>query len=287
MDEITLLYDRIRWEEKSLTEAAKKQGVTMNRIDAKSFYLDALGESEIEKDFGKIVLQRCMGYFRSLHITAILEEHGKEVINRFSVAQICGNKLLTSLTLSRAGIPTPKTKIAFTPEAAMEALNQMGYPVVLKPVVGSWGRHIVPLENRDIAEAILEDRKFMHPLYQVYYLQEMIDRPPRDLRIVMVGDEMVASTYRYAATGKWMTNIARGGKAAPCPVTEELYDLCSKASEAVGGGILGIDLMESSQGLLVHEVNHTVEFKGAQSATKTNIASKIMDFALKKAKKNE
>ncbi len=287
MEEITLLYDRIRWEEKSLTEAAKKKGVTMNSIDAKSFYLDALEESEIEKNFGNVVLQRCMGYFRSLHLTAILEEHGKEVINRFSVAQICGNKLLTSLTLSRAGIPTPKTKIAFTPKAAMEALDQMGYPVVLKPVVGSWGRHIVPLENSDIAEAILEDRKFMHPLYQVYYLQEMIERPPRDLRIVMVGDELVASTYRYSAKGQWMTNIARGGKAAPCPVTEELHDLCSRASEAVGGGILGIDLMESPQGLLVHEVNHTVEFKGAQSATKTNIASKIMDFVQKKVKKNE
>ncbi len=281
---VSLLYDRIRWEEKALIDAAKKQGVEMNRIDVKSIYLNALAESEIEKKFGEVVLQRCMGYFRSLHATAILEEHGKEVINRLSTAQICGNKLLTTLTLSRANIPTPETKIAFTPEAAMKTLDTIGYPVVLKPVVGSWGRHIVPLRNRDIAEAILEERKFMHPLYQIYYLQEMIDRPPRDLRIVMVGDEIAASTYRYAATGTWKTNIARGGKAAPCPITGELEDLCLKASKAVGGGVLGIDLMESPRGLLVHEVNHTVEFKGAQSATKTSIAKKIIKFILQKAK---
>ena len=281
---ISLLYDRIRWEEKALINAARKQGVEMNRIDVKSIYLDALAESEVERKFGEVVLQRCMSYFRSLHATAILEEHGKEVINRFSVAQICGNKLLTSLTLSRANIPTPETKIAFTPEAAMKTLDTIGYPVVLKPVVGSWGRHIVPLRNREIAEAVLEERKFMYPLYQIYYLQEMIDRPPRDLRIVMVGDKIAASTYRYAATGKWKTNISRGGKAVPCPLTEELEDLCIKASKAVGGGVLGIDLMESPRGLLVHEVNHTVEFKGAQSATKPSIAEKIMEFVIEKVK---
>jgi len=284
LSKISLLYDRIRWEEKALIDAAKKQGVEMNRVDVKSIYFDALVESEIEKKLGEVVLQRCMSYFRSLHATAILEEHGKEVINKFSVAQICGNKLLTTLALSRAKIPTPETKIAFTPKAAMKILDTTGYPVVLKPVVGSWGRHILPLRNRDTAETIFEERKFMHPLYQIYYLQEMVNRPPRDLRIVMVGDGIAASTYRYAPTGKWKTNIAGGGKAASCPVTKELEELCHKASEAVGGGVLGIDLMESPEGLLVHEVNHTVEFKGAQSATKTSIAEKIFEFVLEKAK---
>ncbi len=287
MPEITLVYDRVRWEEKTIVDAAEKRGIAMSRVDAKSIFLDALEESDVEKKFGKVILQRCMGYFRGLHLTAILEEHGKEVINRFSVAEICGNKLLTSLTLSRAKIPTPLTKVAFTPESAMEAINEIGYPAVLKPVVGSWGRHIVPLRNKDIAEAVFEDRQFMHPLYQIYYIQEMIDRPPRDLRIVMVGDEIVASTYRYAATDRWKTNIAVGGKAAPCRVTKELENLCIRASEAVGGGVLGIDLMESPRGLLVHEVNHTVEFKGAQSATKTSIASKIIDYALSKVKGSE
>jgi [lysine-biosynthesis-protein LysW]--L-2-aminoadipate ligase len=287
MPEITLVYDRVRWEEKAIVDAAEKRGIAMSRADAKSIYLDALEESELERKLGKVILQRCMSYFRGLYLTALLEEHGKEVINKFSVAQICGNKLLTSMTLSKAKIPTPKTKIAFTPETAIEAINEIGYPAVLKPVVGSWGRHIVPLRNKDIAEAVFEDRQFMYPLYQIYYIQEMIDRPPRDLRVVMVGDEIAASTYRYAATDKWKTNIAVGGKAAPCPVTKELEDLCSRASQAVGGGILGIDLMESSRGLLVHEVNHTVEFKGAQSATKTSIASKIIDYALSKVKELE
>jgi len=283
---LSLIYDRIRVEEKELISAAERLGVNLKLVDAKTFHFD-LNSLEKEKSvFGELALERCISYFRGLHITAILENAGIPVINSFKTSSICGNKLLTTLTLIKAGVPTPKTVIAFTLEEALKALDEIGYPAVLKPIFGSWGRLIAPLKDRETALALLEHREEMsNPLYQIYYIQEMVERPPRDIRTVVVGDEVVAAIYRYAAPDDWRTNIARGGRAEPCKLTPELEELVLKAARAVGGGVLGVDAMESPDGILIHEVNSTVEFKGAMMATGVDIPSKIIDYAIKQVKK--
>ena len=283
---LSLIYDRIRVEEKELISAAERLGVNLKLVDAKTFHFD-LNSLEKEKSvFGELALERCISYFRGLHITAILENAGIPVINSFKTSSICGNKLLTTLTLIKAGVPTPKTVVAFTLEEALKALDEIGYPAVLKPIFGSWGRLIAPLKDRETALALLEHREEMsNPLYQIYYIQEMVERPPRDIRTVVVGDEVVAAIYRYAAPDDWRTNIARGGRAEPCKLTPELEELVLKAARAVGGGVLGVDAMESPDGILIHEVNSTVEFKGAMMATGVDIPSKIIDYAIKQVKK--
>ena len=283
---ITLLYDRIRVEEKELINAAEKRGVHLKAVDAKALHVVASDLQADKELFGDVILERCISFFRGLYLTAVLESKGITVINNFETANICGNKLLTTLALAKAGVPTPKTVIAFTPEEAEKALEELGYPAVIKPVFGSWGRLVAPLRDREMAQYILEHRAEMgSPLHQIYYIQEMVERPPRDIRTIVVGDELVAAIYRYAPPNEWRTNIARGGKAEPCPVTPELEELVLKAAKAVGGGVLGIDVLESPRGLLVNEVNSTVEFRGAMSATKIDIPGKIIDYALEKARR--
>lgn len=281
---LSLLYDIIRWEEKELVKAARARGVKIALVDAKRTLIDVTGE-EVEQVYGDAVIQRCVSYYRSLHTTAALENKGVLVVNSYQVILTCGNKLLTTLALVKAGVPTPKTVLAFTPETVLQYLEKVDYRAVLKPVVGSWGRLLAPLKDRESAEAILESRKFMYPIYQVYYVQELVKRPPRDIRATVVGDEVVAAIYRVSPPGRWKTSIARGGKAKPCKVAGELEDLSLRAAEAVGGGVLGVDIMESAEGLLVHEVNHTVEFAATVPVTHVDVAGKIVDYVIKRAKR--
>jgi len=287
MNRIGMVYDRIRWEEKALIDAARSLGLDLKLIDLKNIYLDTLEDSErVRDEFGDLVLQRCISYFRGLHVTALLENFGLHVINSFSVSLICGNKLFATLALARAGVPVPKTLVAFTDEGALKALNSLGYPAVLKPVVGSWGRLIALLKDREAAQALLESREEMHDaLMQIYYLQEYVKRPPRDIRILTVGDEAVAAAYRYSAEGDWRTNVARGGRTEICPLTDDLVDLALKSSRAVGGGILAVDCMESPDGIVVHEVNNTPEFKGLYAATGVNIPEKMIRYVVGVMKK--
>lgn len=282
MPTVTMIYDAPRWEEKALIEAAKRKNVNIRAIECKDQYYNL---AKIDRaEYGDIVLQRCVSYFRSLHLTALLEAHGVKVVNGLREAITAGNKLLTTLALIKAGVPTPRTMLAFTPEGSMAALDELGYPAVIKPVIGSWGRLLALVNDREAAEAVLEDREHMFPLYQVYYIQEKVNRPPRDIRAFVVGDKVVAAIYRVSEGGSWRTNTSRGGKALNCPITREIEDICLRAAHAIGEGIFGVDCMETPNGLVVHEVNNTTEFRNSVPATGIDIPAHIIDYLLEKAK---
>jgi len=281
-----LVFDRVRWDEKALVRKARSKGVDLKILDAKTLCLDLQESGERIKDqFGSVVLQRCISHFRGFHLTAFLESKGVRVINSFAVADICGNKLFTTLALQKAGVPTPKTTLAFTHKAALEAIQKVGYPAVLKPVTGSWGRMVVRVKDLESAEALLEMREqFSNPLYQIYYVQEMVPRPPRDIRTIVIGERVATAVYRYSPPDDWRTNVAVGGRTEPCPLTKELEDTVLKASTAVGGGVLGVDVMEAPNGIVVHEVNSTVEFRGASRASKADIPGLIIDYAIEQVR---
>jgi [lysine-biosynthesis-protein LysW]--L-2-aminoadipate ligase len=189
------------------------------------------------------------------------------------------------MLLLKKGIPTPFSAVAFSQEAALELLDKKGYPMVIKPTVGSWGRMIAMLKDREAAEAIIESRETMYPIYQVYYLEEYVNRPPRDIRAIVVGDKVVAAIYRYSGEAQWKTNMALGGRAEELKVTKELEDICIKAKEAVQGQIVGVDLMESKEnGLVVHEVNNTTEYKNTVRVTGVNIPAMMIDYAIQLGK---
>jgi len=276
-----LIADRVRYEEKSILLSSRRLSVSLKQIDAKSMILE-LGRKRPKDIDYDTALMRCTSFYRGLHIAATLEGYGVKVINSSSTSNLCGNKLLSSVALERHGIKTPKTLVAFTPEAACKAVNMLGYPSVLKPVVGSWGRLIAPLKDEDTAEAILEDRTYMYPLYQIFYLQEYVDRPPRDIRCVVVGGKPIAAIYRYSPPGEWKTNVAQGGTSEPCKITSEIEKIAVKTSRAVNGEVVGIDMMESEEhGLLVHEVNHSTEFKAAATTTGVNVAEEIVKYVVR------
>ena len=230
----------------------------------------------------KIIIQRTVSYFKSLHSTAALEGLGAHIINSLRTAILCGNKLFAHMELQKAGIKTPNAFTAFSPESAMSALDSIGYPAVIKPTIGSWGRLIALIRDTDAAKAIIDDREHMFPLYHVYFFEEFVKRPPRDIRAIVVGDTVIAAIYRYSSQGEWKTNMALGGYAKTCPITKELEDICIRATNAVGGNIVGVDLMESEEnGLVVHEINNTTEFKNTVRVTGVDVPGLMIDYALK------
>lgn len=279
--DITILYDTIRWEEKALLKATKKLDVAASMVNCKGLYLDLEENSDT---FG-VVLQRCVSYYRNVHSTAALEGMGVDIINCQKTGMLAGNKMFAHMLLKKAGVPTPKAKVAFSQESALQALEKTGYPAVIKPTVGSWGRLISKLNDPEIAGSILESRERMYPIYQIHYIEEFVRRPPRDIRAIMVGDTVVAAIYRTSGDNMWKTNTALGGTADPCKVTPEMEEICIKASNAVYGDIVGVDLMESDNGLVVHEVNNTTEFKNTVRVTGIDIPGAMIQYAVQRARR--
>ena len=285
MSRVRIVFDRLRSEEKALQREASDLGHDAGMIDAKTALISTESGRE-DHDFGDVVLERCISYFRGLHITSALEFLGVPTVNSLTVAGNCGNKMFMSLLLKKGNVPTPRTHFAFTAGAARETLEREGYPLVIKPVIGSWGRGIVPLRDADTADAILEMREINDgPHDRIFYLQEIIDRPPRDIRVITVGERAVSAMYRRS-DGGFTTNIALGAEPEPCEITAELEEIALRASRAVGGGILGVDLMEDAgRGLVVHEVNNTVEFRGLAKVSKRNIPKEMVEYALAQVRK--
>lgn len=285
MSKVCIVFDRLRTEEKMLQKEAIELGHDALMLDAKITQINTDSKRE-DYDFGDVVLERCVSYFRGLHFTASLEFMDIPVLNKFEVANTCGNKMFMTLLLKKNNVPTPKTYFSFSSESAAENLEKVGFPLVIKPVIGSWGRGILPLKDRDTMEAVFEIRDITDSLHdRIYYLQEIVQRPPRDIRVITVGDEPIAAMYRKSSGG-FKTNIALGADPELCEITKEMEDLAAKASKAMGGGILGIDMMEDEKrGLVVHEVNNTVEFKGLSKVAKRNIPKEMIEFAINYVRK--
>lgn len=275
---VAVLYSRARVEEKILFETLEARGVDYDRIDDRDIEFD-LADPEPWRKYD-IILERCINHSRALYALKILNDWGIPTVNSAHVADVCGNKLVTSSALARAGLPQPRVKVAFTPESALRAIEELGYPVILKPAIGSWGRLLSKVNDRDAAEAILEHKEVLGSYHHsIFYIQEYVRKPKRDIRAFVVGNETIAAIYRESE--HWITNTARGGLASNCPVTPEMNRLCVAASNAVGGGITGVDLLEDPErGLLVNEVNYTIEFRNSIATTGVDIPNKIIDYAL-------
>ena len=285
MSKICVVFDRLRVEEKMLEKEASNLGHEAIMLDAKTVQINTDSKKR-DFDFGDVVLERCVSYFRGLHFTAGLEFMDVPVLNKFQVANQCGNKMFMTLLLEKYNVPTPKTYFSFSSESALENIEKVGYPLVIKPVIGSWGRGVMQLKDKDTADAVFEIRDITDsPHDRIFYLQELITRPPRDIRVITIGDEPIAAMYRKSSGG-FKTNIALGADPELCEITKEIEDISTKASKAMGGGILGIDIMEDqNRGLVVHEVNNTVEFKGLSRVAQRNIPKEMIHFALNYVRK--
>lgn len=283
---VALLVTHIRAEEKLILSAFNNRDISPDIILDRELNFDIsqgieqLAPSGIAWSAYDLIFERCISTSRGMYALAVLNSWGIRSFNSFETAAICADKVRTSIALTRSGIPQPHTRVAFTPDSAMQAIEDVKYPAVLKPVTGSWGRLLARVHNRDSAEAILEHRQTLGDYnHHIYYVQEYVDKPGRDIRAFVVGDRTIAAIYR--ASNHWITNTARGGQATNCPVTEDLDEICVRAAAAVGGGILAIDLLEDAQGnFVVNEINHTMEFRNSSKPTGVDIAQEVIDYVI-------
>lgn len=277
---IGLLRSIVRLEEKLLMDEMRNRGISFSSIDDRETVFDI---SNYKSEFD-VILERCITHSRALYALKIFNDNGIPTVNTYDVANTCGDKFLTTMALIRNKVRTPKVFMAFTPESAISAMERLGFPCVLKPCVGSWARLVSKVNDREAAESILEHKSLLGSYHHsIFYIQEYVPKPGRDIRSFVVGDETIAAIYR--TSDHWITNTARGGKASACPVTDELNDLSVRAAKAVGGGVVAIDVFETKEGLTVNEVNYTMEFKNSIAPTGVNIPGKIIDYVVGVCKK--
>ncbi len=273
---IGFLHSLIRKDEKLLlNEFSKRKDIEVVMVDDRELIF-RLGQDRFEFD---VLLERSINHSRAMHAMTLFEEAGVRCINTSQVATVCGDKLLTSNALSKHNVPQPEVRVAFTEASAIEAIEELGYPVVLKPAVGSWGRLLAKVNDRDAAEALLEHKSILGTYHHsIFYIQKYVEKSGRDIRSFVVGDRCIAAIYR--SSEHWITNTARGAVASNCPVTDAICEISLQAAQAVGGGILAIDLFETAEGLLVNEVNYTMEFKNSIDTTGVNIPAHIVDYTI-------
>lgn len=278
---IGFLYSLLRKDEKMLMEEFKARNIDLQMMDDRTLVLSP--ESKLDLD---ILYERSLSYSRGLEVIRVLETLGIYCINSVKTAEISGNKIATTLALKKHNIPQPNVRFAFTEESALQAIEEMGYPCVIKPPVGSWGRLIAKINDRDAAEAVLEHKATLGSYqHSLFYIQEYIEKAGRDIRSFVIGDQCIAAAYR--SSEHWITNAARGAAASFCKVTDEIAEFSIKSAHAVEGEIVAVDLFETEKGLLVNEVNHTMEFKASHGANKQeiNIPAKIVDYLIEKSKR--
>lgn len=270
---IAVVYDRLRPEERMLFQAFGREGVSFDQLYAPHLTVDFSETPEFVKY--DVAVNRCVSQTRGLELMRIFEAFGVTTLNPSGVIETCGDKLATDAVLARDRVPSPRTGVAFTADAAVKLAGSFGYPVVLKPITGSWGRMVSKIGDRDALEAVLEHKEVLGgPQHKVFYLQEFIHKPGRDIRAFVVGGEVIAAIYR--TSDHWITNTARGGSASNCPLDDELVEVAKRAAEAVGGAIVAVDLVESARGLLVLEVNHTMEFRNSVTTTGVDIPARVV-----------
>ncbi|MDQ2056127.1 MULTISPECIES: lysine biosynthesis protein LysX [Halobellus] len=273
---VGLLYSRIRRDEKLLLSELRERGHEIEKIDVRKEQFN-ISEPPASLDGVDIVVDRCLATSRSIYTTQFLDAYDVPVVNSAHTADVCADKVKNSLALERAGVPTPNTEVAFTTDSALETIEKFGYPCVLKPVIGSWGRLMAKVDSRSAAEAILEHKATLgHYEHKVFYVQEFVEKPGRDIRVLAVDGEPIAAMTR--SSDHWLTNAAKGGEVEAFDLDDRARELVAAASDAVGGGLLGVDLMETGEDYTVHEVNHTVEFKALNDAVDVDVPAQVVDW---------
>lgn len=272
---IGFLHSLVRFEEKLLLEEFRSRaGIEVVMLDDREQIFDLENVPQVD-----LLFERCVSHSRALYSLQFMEQAGVPCINSAEVARVCGDKIESSIALARDKIKQPQLRVAYTEESALEAIEELGYPVILKPVIGSWGRLLSKINDRDAAETILEHKKLLGSYqHSIFYIQEYVEKKGRDIRSFVVGNECIAAIYRES--DHWITNTARGAVATNCPVSNEVADLSLAAAKAVGGGLLAVDLFETADGLIVNEVNYTMEFRNSIKPTGVNIPAKMVDFVI-------
>lgn len=275
---IGILYSRLRKDENLIIQELEKRGHTAVLLDDKEIYFDL---AKLNKKIAPLdlVLERCISHSRAAYSLRILEENNVRTVNSADTAELCGSKFLVTEALLAAGISTPHVAIAFNRTQALKAIESMGYPVVLKPAIGSWGTLLAKINDVDAAQAVLAHKKVLGSFHHaIYYIQQYIHKPGRDIRALVIGNRVVNAIYRQADF--WITHLDHGAEIKKCSLTPEIKKLAVAAAQAVDGEIVAVDMVEDMTGkLYVLEVDYTVEYsKYAPVVDEQKITSALVDY---------
>ena len=274
-----MLLSRVRVEEKLLLAELERRGVEIARFDDREFWLDLGAPNSCHAPLRRRAGALHPPLARPLHPEGA-ERLGVPTVNSYEVANICGDKLLTSTALERAGMPTPRTLMAFTPESALEACEEIGLPGgaeaghrLVGPAAGQGqrprrGRGAAGAQGHASARITTERSTFRSTC------------PSRDA-ISAPSSSATRRSARSTATHRTgsPTPLA-AASASNCPVSRELDAISHGRGQAVGGGVVAIDLFESDRGLLVNEVNYTMEFRNSIDTTGVDIPARIVDYVM-------
>jgi [lysine-biosynthesis-protein LysW]--L-2-aminoadipate ligase len=279
-----VLVSFLRQEEKLILQAARARGMDVTPIFDRELTLNVSAPTAAESGVNiDVLLDRSVVHSRAGYTLFAMDRWGIPTLNSSSAVTICDDKARASMVLEAAGIPSPKTFVAYSEDSALKACEALGYPAVLKPVTGSWGRLIARVNGPDQARSIISQKSehgsFHH---EIYYIQEFIEKPGRDIRAYVIGGNVIAASYRTSE--HWITNAARGAVSVPCPITPEIEELALRACAVVGARLAGVDLIETSEGLKVIEINTGGEFKGLMTTTDRDIAGEIVEEAARIAR---
>ncbi|BBG24579.1 Alpha-aminoadipate--LysW ligase LysX [Sulfuracidifex tepidarius] len=277
---VGIAYDLPRWEEKNIIQEAKNEGHQVIPFYSKQgiFYSDS--NIDIEAD---LFIQRNVSHSRAVMTSFLIESQGIPIVNDYVTLIKSENKAFTTFILSRADIKTPRTAVSMEKDMALSSASTLGYPVVIKPIEGSWGRMIAKAQDEDSLRSFMEYQEFTSMYYRsIYYIQEFVKKPDRDIRIFAIGDDAPVGIYRVNPKN-WRTNTALGAKAEPLAIDAELRELALKVKDKIGGFFLGIDVFEDKEkGYVIDEVNGVPEFKNTVRVTGFNVSkyliTKLMEW---------
>lgn len=277
---LAVLTSRVRLEERLLLKELRRRDIEFEQVDTRSLTFDLETDRPLTVPY-RAALSREISHVRNSYASRMLEHAGIPVMNSASVIDLCGDKLLTTLALRKGGLPTIPALVGLVPDAALAELDRFGYPAVVKPLTGSWGRLAARIRDHEQAESVLEHRAaFNGPQHQITFVQQYVDKPGRDIKAYVFGGEVIGAIYKVH--DHWRTNTARGGRAEPCPLTDDLVKLLKRTADAIGEGVLGVDVIEDRSGrMYVNEVNHTPEFHGAIEILGSDLVGAYVDYTLR------
>ena len=226
------------------------------------------------RGFGAAPTQKI--FFR-LDLMSAIEEYGIRLMNSRESLEIASDKFLTSIFLEQYKIPTPRTIICEDTTDALEAYDELGGDIVLKPLFGSKGIGITRINDKAFAENVIYS---LGQLNTVFYLQEFIEHHNRDIRVLVLGNKAIAGMYRIS--NNWKTNVHAGARVEAIELTKEREELAIKAALTTKTEIAGVDIIETEQGLKVLEVNSIPGFTALQKVTDVNLAEEIVSYFLEK-----
>ena len=205
-----------------------------------------------------------------------LETAGVRVVNPPKVIERTVDKYYTSWLLEHAGLPTPRTIVTERFEDAVAAFDELGGDVVVKPIFGSEGRGMVRVSDPDTAYRVFRALELGG---YVYYLQEFVSHGHRDIRVFVIGDQVVAAMTRLGEG--WKTNVSQGAHARPLELTERVREMALHAVKVLGADYAGVDILPLEDGeYMVIEVNGIPGWRGLLEATGFDAADRLVDFVL-------